>query len=82
MNTKNRDLLILLNQDVLSAKAIEHEVEFLHEILYKIESIENLCIAHEIIDLNRYRIISNISRLKDFFRSKENKAFTFLNNKN
>ena len=57
MNNPNRDLLVLFNQELMTPQAIEHEVELLHQLLYSIERIENLIIAHEIIDLNRYKII-------------------------
>ena len=82
MNTTNRDLLLLLNQDILSPQALEHQVEMLHEMLYKVESTENICTAHEIIDLNRYKIISKVHLVRDHIRRKENKPFIFLNNKN
>ena len=82
MNSSNRDLLVLLNEDILSPQAIEHQVELLHAMLYKVESTDNICIAHEIIDLNRYKIISRSSKIKDFIRKKEEKPFIFLSNKN
>ena len=82
MNTTNRDLLVLFNQDILSPQAIEHQVELLHELLFKVESTENISIAHEIIDLNRYKIISKKHQIKEFIRKKQSPAFVFLNNKN
>lgn len=82
MNTTNRDLLVLLNNEILSQKAIEHQVELLHEMLFKVESTENICIAHEILDLNRYKLITKASKVKDFIRKKELAPFIFLCNKN
>lgn len=82
MNNSNRDLLVLFNQELMTPQSIEHEVELLHQMLYTIERIENLVIAHEIIDLNNYRIINKPFRLRKLIRQKELKPFVFLNCKN
>jgi hypothetical protein len=82
MNNPNRDLLVLFNHEIMTQKAIEHEVEQLHQLLHAIEGIENLIIAHEIIDLNKYRIINKNPQLRKLIRQKELKPFVFLNCKN
>ncbi len=82
MNNSNRDLLVLFNQELMTPQSIEHEVELLHQMLYTIEKIENLIVAHEIIDLNKYRIIHKPFKLRKLFRQKELKPFVFLNCKN
>jgi hypothetical protein len=82
MNNPNRDLLVLFNHEVMTQKAIEHEVEQLHQLLYTIEGIDNLIVAHEILDLNKYRIISNTIQLRKLIRQRELKPFVFLNCKN
>ena len=82
MNKSNRDLLVLFNQELMTPQSIEHEVELLHQLLYSIERIDNLVIAHEIIDLNKYKVTSKIFALRKFFRQKELKPFIFLNCKN
>jgi hypothetical protein len=82
MNNPNRDLLVLFNQEMMTPQAIEHEVEQLHQLLYTIERIENLITAHEIIDLNRYRIIKKNPQLRKLFRLRELKPFVFLNCRN
>lgn len=82
MNNPNRDLLVLFNHEIMTQKAIEHEVEQLHQLLYAVEGIENLIIAHEIIDLNRYRIINKYTPLRKLIRQAELKPFVFLNCKN
>ena len=56
MNKSNRDLLVLFKEDVMSPQAIEHEVEMLHELLYLVERIENLIVAHEVINVNKYKM--------------------------
>jgi len=82
MNNPNRDLLVLFNHEIMTQKAIEHEVEQLHQLLYAIEGIDNLIITHEIIDLNKYKIINNDPKLRKLIRQRELKPFVFLNCKN
>ena len=82
MNNPNRDLLVLFNQELMTPQSIEREVELLHELLYSVEAEENLIITHEIIDTNRYRIITKPKQLRIIIRQEELKPFVFLNCKN
>ena len=78
----NRDLLVLFNQELLSPQAIEHEVEMLHELLFVVERLDNLVIAHEILDLNKYKVINKPLTLRSTIHKQELKPFVFLNCKN
>ena len=82
LNKLNRDLMVLFNQDLMTPQAIEHEVEWLHELLYNVERIDNLIIAYEVIDINKYKISNKPQLLRKAFKSKQHKPFVFLNNKN
>ena len=83
MNSRmNRDLLILFNHEMMSAKAMENEVELLHELLFTVERLDNLVIAHEIIDLNKYKVINKDIVLRKTIRVQELKPFVFLSCKN
>ena len=82
MNKSNRDLLVLFNQELMTPQSIEQEVELLHQLLYGIERIENLIIAHEAIDLNKYKVSNKPLLLRKLFRQLELKPFVFLNCKN
>lgn len=82
MNKSNRDLLVLFKEELMSPQAIEHEVEMLHELLYNVEKIENLVTAHEVINLNRYKIQHQSHIIRNTIRQRELKPFIFLNNKN
>lgn len=82
MNNINRDLLVMFNQELMSPQAIEQQVELLHELLLDVERMENLAIAHEVIDLNKYKVISKYAVIKDTIRMQELKPFIFLNCKN
>ena len=79
MNKSNRDLLVLFNQELMTPQSIEQEVELLHQLLYGIERIENLIIAHEAINLNKYKISNKPLLLQKLFRQRELKPFVFLN---
>lgn len=82
MNYSNRDLLVLFNQELMSPQSIEHQVEQLHRLLYSIERVDNLVTAHELIDLNKYRVTNKSLVLRKYFRQKEFQPFIFLNCKN
>lgn len=82
MNRINRDLLVLFNQELMSPQAIEHQVDLLHELLFDVERMDNLVVAHEIIDLNKYKVINNLVKIKETIRRQEQKPFVFLNCKN
>lgn len=82
MNNINRDLLVMFNQELMSPQAIEHEVELLHELLFNVERMDNLVVAHEIIDLNKYKVINKDLVVRNTIRAQELKPFIFLNCKN
>ncbi|PWU04699.1 MAG: hypothetical protein C5B52_01075 [Bacteroidetes bacterium] len=82
MKTPNRDLLVLLRDEFMSEQAIEHEVEQLNEILFHVESVRNFCMAHEIVDLNKYKILSTHKFIVQVVKQKELKPFQFISNKN
>jgi hypothetical protein len=78
----NRDLLVLFNQELLSPQAIEHEVEMLHELLHNVERLDNIVIAHEILDLNKYKVINKLAVLRSTISKQDLNPFVFLNCKN
>lgn len=82
MNKFNRDLLVLFKEELMNPQSIEHEVEMLHELLYSVERIDNLIVAHEVINLNKYKIVSDKKVVQLMLRENELKPFIFINNKN
>jgi len=82
MNNSNRDLLVLFNQELMTPQAIEHEVELLHEMLYTVENPDNIVTAHEVIDVNKYKIFNAPHQLREILRNRSLKPFVFLNCKN
>ncbi len=82
MENSNRDLLILFKQEFMTPQAIEHEVEFLHELLQRVEKLENVSLCSELIDINRYKIIANKNKLLAALKKTHLKPFVFINCKN
>ena len=82
MNNSNRDLLVLFKQELMTPQAIEQEVAWLHELLFMVERLDNFVKAHELLDLNRYKVINKPVELKKVIRKKKEQAFIFLNNMN
>lgn len=82
MNNANRDLLVLFNQELMTPQSIEHEVELLHQLLYTFERMENIVSAHEVIDLNKYRVLQEPRHLRNLLRQRTLSPFVFLNCRN
>jgi len=79
----SRDILVLFRQYQLSETEMKREVELLNQILFAAERTDNFVRAHELFDLNRYRIIRNSTEIKKFIRRKKtDAAFIFFSNKN
>ena len=82
MKTPNRDLLVLVKDDRLDKEAIEFELEQLNQLLYVFETVDNFCVAHEVFDLNKYKIIHNAKKIRQVMNQRELKPFVFIFNKN
>ena len=82
MKTPNRDLLVLVKDDRLDKEAIEFELEQLNQLLFVFETVDNFCVAHEVFDLNKYKIIYNSRTIRQIMYQKELKPFVFISNKN
>jgi hypothetical protein len=80
MKTPNRDLLVLLKNEFASEQAIEHEVKRINHILVQAESLDQFCIAHELVTRNC--ITSKPKKILRAIRVAELKPFRFLINKN
>jgi len=78
MKKPNRDLLVLLNQELMTPASMQHEIDFLNGMLFDAERLDNFVTAHELIDLNRYKIYKSDFEIKKFVRTKGEKPFQFL----
>ena len=82
MKSPNRDLLVLLKDEYMSEQSIEQEVELLNEMLFHVESMDNFCKAHEVFDLNRYKVYTKSKQIIQVIRQREIRPFQFVCNKN
>jgi hypothetical protein len=83
MANSNRDLLVMFTQRSMSQQDFDKQILMLNEILFTTERLDNFVAAHEILDLNRYKIITNSVEIKKFIRQgKLTKPFVFFSNKN
>ena len=72
----------MINHELMTPKAFELEVNWIHQLLYNIERTENVAKACELIDLNKYKIVKNNATVRNYLRSHDRKAFIFVNNRN
>ncbi len=79
----NRDLLVMFKENMMSQQDLDRHVTRLHEILFNTERLDNFVKAHEILDLNRYKIVNNNVEIKKMLRQgRDRKPFIFFSNKN
>ena len=82
MRAPNRDLLVLVKDEFLSSTSMEVELERIHQLLIGFETPDNLCLAHEVFDMNSYKRVKSNSKIRKIMSEKELKAFVFVINKN
>ena len=79
----DRDILVMFRHDMMSQQEMDREVMLLHEILFDMERPDRFAAAHEVLDMNRYRVINDITLIKKMIRQKKlDGPFIFLSNKN
>ena len=57
MKTPDRDLLVLMKDEFVTEQFMAYELEKLNDLLYQYETLETFCVAHEVFDLNSYKIL-------------------------
>jgi hypothetical protein len=82
MKDMNRDLWLLSKNDHMTQSELDREVNLLNTILYHTESWSNFCVANEILDINRRKIIKKPHLMQGILQEREMKAFVFVNNLN
>jgi hypothetical protein len=81
--TQNRDILVMFRKAALSQQDIDRELMQLNNLLFEAERLNNFVQAHEVIDLNKYKIYKSSVDIKKMLRQKKlAQPFVFLNNKN
>lgn len=82
MKKQTRDLLLLRKEEWVDDRTIEREVESIGKLLQEVESMSSLCIAFELIDLNRFKIFHDERSIAKAMRNGGLKPFEFLFNRN
>lgn len=82
MSPQNRDLLVLTKRMTMKPGELRHQVELLLELLRNVENMDSFCIANEVIDLNKYKIIQKHHKVMQVLRQIHLKPFVFISNKN
>jgi hypothetical protein len=82
MRATNRDLLVLVKDELLSPASMEMELERIHKLLVGFETPDNLSLVHEVFDMNRYKRLSFPHSIQKVMNVKEIKPFVFIINKN
>lgn len=82
MQEPNRDLLVLTKANLLNQTELERQLAQLHEILFHTENWEVFCVANEIIDVNRHKIVRKPFLIQQVLTEKRQKPFVFVSNKN
>jgi hypothetical protein len=82
MKTPDRDLLVLMKDEFVTEQFMACELEKLNDLLFQYETLENFCAAHEVFDLNSYKILRGTRYIQRIVRQQELKPFQFLCNKN
>ena len=82
MKTSNRDLLVLVKDEFRNQHQIEMELEQLNSLLFRLETIDNFCIAHEIFDIAKHKLVVNRRKITKIVHQPQLRAFQFICNKN
>ena len=82
MKRQTRDLLLLRKDDVQDQKSIEMEIAVLNNMLQNVETTAALCVAYELIDINRFKILHDQLSISKVLKPNALKPFQFLVNRN
>ena len=82
MKNSNRDLLVLVKDAYTNNEAMQFELQQLNMLLVNFETLESFCIAHEVFDIQKYRILTKKSQLQKIIEKETLKPFVFICNKN
>jgi hypothetical protein len=79
---RNRDLMYVAHTVAGKPGNNEHDIDCLHDLLSKIETLQQLCTCTEIIDLTVFSVTTAKNRVREILRSHYLKPFQFICNKN
>jgi hypothetical protein len=82
MKNSNRDLLVLVKDAYTNQEAMQFELQQLNLLLVNFETLDSFCLAHEVFDILKYRILKKRSQLQKIIEKETLKPFVFICNKN
>jgi hypothetical protein len=82
MKASDRDLLVLVKDEYVNDRLMEKELEQLNNLLFHYETVENFCVAHEVFDVNRFKIVTKPKGIQKILQQKKLNPFQFICNKN
>ena len=82
MKNSNRDLLVLVKDAYTNNEAMQFELQQLNMLLVNFETLESFCMAHEVFDIQKHRILTKKSQLQKIIEKETLKPFMFICNKN
>lgn len=82
MKAPNRNLLVLTGRLKMNQQEFEYQVELLNDLLFHVENMNAFCIASELIDVNKNKIIQKSRTIRQAIRYGVLKPFVFINCKN
>lgn len=80
--SSNRDVILLSEKFSSTHPQAVMEMRCLNNLLTQIEQLSAIAIAHEIIDLNKYKVINKALMVQHALIEKKEKPFVFINCKN
>jgi hypothetical protein len=82
MKKQTRDIILLRKDMASDEQSIEREVVVLNTLLQTVETLDSLCVAYELIDLNRFKVVHDRTALGKALKPNALKPFQFLFNRN
>ena len=82
MKRQTRDLLLLRKDEVQDKTSIEMEIAVLNNMLQNVETTAALCVAYELVDLNRFKILHDQLSISKVLKPNALKPFQFLVSRN
>jgi hypothetical protein len=82
MKRQTRDLLLLRKDEAQDEKSIEIEVAVLNNLLQHVETTAALCVAYELVDLNRFKILHDQLSISKVLKPNALNPFQFLVSRN
>jgi hypothetical protein len=77
-----RDIIILRKESFPNKQSLEKEVVLLNDMLQAIEKSDKMAASFELIDLNRFKVVTKLHLVSTAIKSAIAKPFEFLINKN